>query len=72
MQVYLQQKKKQKKKQVDGTPYRGHGFVSLRFGGWEVVMRMGTQQQYNNQDRCVNEFDPPRTWTLSCSVLCTT
>ena len=30
-------------------------------------MRMGTQQQYNNQDRYVNEFAPPRTWTLLSS-----
>ena len=31
-------------------------------------MRMGTQQQYNNQDRYLNEFVPPRPWTLLCSV----
>ena len=31
-----------------------------------VVVRMGTQQQYNNQDRYVNEFVPPKTWTLPC------
>ena len=24
-------------------------------------MKMGTQQQHNNQDRCVNELVPPRT-----------
>ena len=29
-----------------------------------VVMRLGTQQQYNNQNRNVNEFVPPKTWTL--------
>ena len=27
-------------------------------------MRIGTQQQHNNQDRYVNEVVPPRTWTL--------
>ena len=27
---------------------------------------MGTQQHYNNQDRYVNEFVPPKTWTLPC------
>ena len=31
-----------------------------------VVKRMGTQQQYNNQDRYVNEFVPPKTWTQPC------
>ena len=31
-------------------------------------MKMGTQHQYNNQDRYVNEFVPTRTWTLLCSV----
>ena len=34
-------------------------------------MRMETKQ-YNNQDRHVNEFVPPRTWTLLCSVWCIT
>ena len=33
---------------------------------WNVVMRMGPQQLYNNQDRYVNEFVPPKTWTLPC------
>ena len=28
-----------------------------------VVTRMVTQEQYNNQDRNANEFVPPRTWT---------
>ena len=37
-----------------------------------VLMRMETQQQYNNQDRYVNEFAPPKTWTLPCLVLCIT
>ena len=32
-----------------------------------VVMRMGTQQQYNNQDSYVNEFVSTRTCTLLCS-----
>ena len=27
-----------------GAPYRGYGYVPLRFGG-DVVRRMGTQQQ---------------------------
>ena len=73
MQVYLQYKYYiTVTKTVDGTPYRDHGYVSLRFaggggGGGNVVMRMGTQQ-YGNQDRYVNEFVPPRTWTLLCSV----
>ena len=31
-------------------------------------MKMGTQQQHNNQDRYVNELVPPRTWTLLGSV----
>ena len=34
-----------------------------------VVMRMGTQQQYNNQDRYVNEFVPPKTWTTVFSLV---
>ena len=68
MQVYLQYKYYiTVTKTVDGTPYRDHGYVSLRFGGGDVVMRMGTQQ-YSNQDRYVNEFVPPRTWTILCSV----
>ena len=50
-----------------GTPYRSHGYVMLRFRG-NVVMKMGTQQQHNNQDRYVNELVPPRTWTLLGSV----
>ena len=29
-----------------GAPYRGYGYVPLRFGG-NVVRRMGTQQQQN-------------------------
>ena len=33
-------------------------------------MKMGTQQQHNNQDRYVNELVPPRTWTLLGSVWC--
>ena len=47
-------------------------------GGWggggngNVVMRMGTLQQHNNQDRYVIEVAPPRTWTLLCSVWCIT
>ena len=32
-------------------------------------MKMGTQQQHNNQDRYVNELVPPRKWTLLGSVL---
>ena len=39
--------------------------------GGDVVMRMGTQQ-YSNQDSYVNEFVPPRTWTLLYSVWCIT
>ena len=37
-----------------------------------VIMRMGMQQQHNNQDRYVNESVPPKTWTLRCLVLCIT
>ena len=55
----------------DGTPYRSHGYVLLRFKG-NVVMKMGTQQQHNNQDRYVNELVPPKTWTLLSSVWCIT
>ena len=29
---------------MHGAPYRGYGYVPLRFGG-NVVRRMGTQQQ---------------------------
>ena len=32
-------------------------------------MKMGTQQQHNNQDRYVNELVPPRTWTLLGSLV---
>ena len=35
-------------------------------------MKMGTQQQHNNQDRYVNELVPPKTWTLLGSVWCIT
>ena len=31
-------------------------------------MKMGTQQQHNNQDRYVNELVPSRTWNLLDSV----
>ena len=31
-------------------------------------MRIGIQQQHNNQDRYVIEVVPPRTWTLLGSV----
>ena len=64
MQVYLQYKYYiTVTKTGDGTPYRSHEYVLLRFRG-NVVMKMGTQQQHNNQDRYVNELVPPRTWTL--------
>ena len=53
MQVYLQYKYYiTVTKTGDGTPYRSHGYVLLRFRG-NVVMKMGTQQQHNNQDRYV-------------------
>ena len=62
MQVYLQYRYYiTVTKTGDGTPY--HGYVLLRFRG-NIVMKMGTQQQHNNQDRYVNELVPPRTWTL--------
>ena len=64
MQVYLQYKYYiTVTKTGDGTPYRSLGYVLLRFRG-NVIMKMGTQQQHNNQDRYVNELVPPRTWTL--------
>ena len=50
---------------VDGTSYCSHGYVQQRrFGGANVVMRMGAQQQHSNQDRYVNEVVPPRTFSL--------
>ena len=53
MQIYLQYKYYiTVTKTGDGTPYRSHGYVLLRFKG-NVVMKMGTQQQHNNQDRYV-------------------
>ena len=66
MQVYLQYKYYiTVTKTGDGTQYRSHGYVLLRFrGGGGVVMKMGTQQEHNNQDRYVIELVPPRTWTL--------
>ena len=49
MQVYLQYKYYiTVTKAGDGTPYRSHGYVLLRFRG-NVVMKMGTQQQHDNQ-----------------------
>ena len=72
MQVYLQYKYYiTVTKTGDGTTYRSHGYVLLRFRG-NVVIKMGTQQQHNNQDRYVNELVPPRTWTLLGSVWCIT
>ena len=72
MQVYLQYKYYiTVTKTGDGTPYRSHGYVLLRFMG-KVFMKMGTQQQHNNQDRYVNELVPPRKWTLLGSVWCIT
>ena len=32
-------------------------------------MKMGTQQQHNNQDRYVNELVPPKTWTTGFSLV---
>ena len=50
MQVYIQYKYYiTVTKTGDGTPYRSHGYDLLRFRG-NVVMKMGTQQQHNNQD----------------------
>ena len=61
MQVYLQYKYYiTVTKTGDGTLYRSHGYILLRFRG-NVVMKMGTQQQHNNQDGYVNELVPPRT-----------
>ena len=55
MQVHLQYKYYiSVTKTGDGTPYRSHGYVLLRFRG-NAVMKMGTQQQHKNQDRYVNE-----------------
>ena len=71
MQVYLQYKYYiTVTKTGDGTPYRSHGYVLLRFRG-NVVMKMGTQQQHNHQDRYVNELVPPRKWTLLKVVIIT-
>ena len=35
-------------------------------------MRMGAQEQHNNQDRYIYEAVPPRTWALLGSVWCIT
>ena len=57
MQVYLQYKYYiTVTKTGDGTPYRSHRYVLLKFRG-NVVMKMGTQQQHNNQDRYVNKLN---------------
>ena len=67
MQVYLQYKYYiTVTKTGDGIPYRSHGYVLLRFRG-NVVMKMGTQQQ-DNQDRYVNELVPPIDRSLYCGV----
>ena len=51
MQVYLQFKYYiTVTKTGDGTPYRSHEYVLLRFRG-NVVMKMGTQQQHFMQQR---------------------
>ena len=56
MQVYLQYKYYiTVTKTADGTPYRSHGYVLLRVRG-NVIMKMGTQQQHNNQGRYVNNL----------------
>ena len=69
MQIYLQYKYYiTVTKTGDGTPYLSHGYVLLRFRG-NVIMKMGTQQQHNNQDRYVNELVPPRTWTTGFSLV---
>ena len=51
---------------------RRHPIPRPRISSAEVrgnfFMKMGTQQQYNNQDSYVNKFVPPRKWTLLCSV----
>ena len=50
MQVYIQYKYYfTVTKTGDGTPYCSHGYVLLRFRG-NIVTKMGTQQQHNNQD----------------------
>ena len=68
MQVYLQYKYYITVTKIGGQhPILQPGINPLRFGG-NIVMRMGTQQQlYNNQDRYVNEFVPPRALTLLSS-----
>ena len=44
MYIRLDQLAAGKDGQTHGAPYRGYGYVPLRFGG-NVVRRMGTQQQ---------------------------
>ena len=67
MQVYLQYKYYiSVTKTGERHSILRQGICSAEVQG-QVVMRMGTQQQYNNQDRYVNEFVPPRTGTLLCS-----
>ena len=66
MQVYLQYKYYITVTKTGGRhPTRLPWIRSADVRG-NVVMSMGTQQQYNNQDRYVNEFVPPKTWTLPC------
>ena len=72
MQVYLQYKYYiTVTKTGDGTPYRSHGYVLLRFRGERRYENQNTTT-HNNQDRYVNELVPPRTWTLLGSVWCIT
>ena len=40
----------QQQQPSNGAPYRGYGYVPLRFGA-NVVRRMGTQQQHRGQGK---------------------
>ena len=70
MQVYLQYK------YYITVPKTGeHHIVAMDTFPWGSVERRyenGNTTTYNNQDRYVNEFVPPKTWTLPGSVWCIT
>ena len=40
-----------------GAPYRGYGYVPLRFRGGDVVRRMGTQQQQQQVNERKDKLD---------------
>ena len=49
----------QQQQQDWANPYCGHGYVPLRFG-WNVVMRMGTQQQDCAKKKILAQKKPQR------------